>query len=877
MKFLLPFIFIILFGQNLLGQVTLQGNVVNNKGEALSRINVLVYLPGNIKLVAFAVSNEDGQFQTTVNSTSDSLVIELSSIQYHNQIRSIANTSQNLHFELVPDVMQLETVIIKAAPIEKRGDTISYLVSSFAKKEDRSIEDVLRHMPGIEVKTDGTILYQGMPLQKFYVEGLDLMNGRYGVVSKNLPYNSVGSVEILENNQPIRILQGRVASYQASLNLKLKRNITSTGTAKLGSGLSPFLWDVNITPMIFTKNFQVLLSYQTNNTGNDISKQLTIKTLQDLLQNIDRPVENPHMLNIQTVIPPQIDQNRYLDNNIHLLNFNGLLRISHQFQLRTNLYYINDKQRQQATLQRTLYTPTDTLAFIENFTNRFHNNYLHSEFTLSRNVKKNYLNDELKIETRWDEQKGSVLTGDTTIEQSLKEPFRSVSNDLQSIYPMGKHLIEFKSFISYDRSPHSLEVSPGQFDAVLNKDEHYDKVLQQINLKRFYTDNSASLVFSWKKLSITPLLGMTYRRQQLKSNIFTTHLNEENEAGKDFSNNLKGRHFRAYLQTEIEYRKSRLTINARLPLSWHQVYLSDLVSGNGQKLDRFTFDPRLSADYKINGFWRVRGLWSYANRLGDIGGVYYGYILKNYRFLNRNAAPLLETSHHNFSIFVSYRNPITSFFNSISYIYTISHNNLIYSSMVQSDGTTVLQAFQMPNTTYSHNLHGQTSKYFSAAKATISLQVNFNRRQGKSLINGELFDTKNLFYNLIPDINVRITKWLNSDYSLEASYFQTFIENEKKNKISILRHKLNVFAFPTNNQLISFSSEYYKLRGSNSFFVDLMYRYTFTKKKIDIEFRWNNIFNSKTYTSFQANNFTVWESTYLLRPSQMLLSVRFSF
>ncbi len=869
--------FIILFGQNLLGQVTLQGNVVNNKGEALERINVLIYLPGNAKLVAFAVSDDKGYFQTTVNSTSDSLVIELSSIQYQNQIRLIANTSQTLHFEMVPDVMQLETVIIKAPPIERRGDTISYLVSSFAKKEDRSIEDVLRHMPGIEVEADGTILYQGMPLQKFYVEGLDLMNGRYGIVSKNLPANSVGAVEILENNQPIRILQGRVASYQASLNLKLKRNITATGTAKLGGGFSPFLWDVNITPMIFTKNFQVLLSYQTNNTGNDVSKQLTIKTLRDMLQNIDRPAENPYLLNIQTATPPQIDQNRYLDNNIHLLNFNGLLRISHQFQLRANLYYINDKQRQRASLQRTLYTPTDTLTFTEKFNNNFHYNYLHSEFTLSRNVKKNYLNDELKIETRWDKQTGSVLTGDKTIEQSLKEPFRSVSNDLHSIYPVGKHLIEFKSFISYDHSPHSLEVRPGQFDGVLNHGEPYDKVLQQINLKRFYTNNSVSLVFSWKKLSITPLLGIAYRRQMLESNIFTTQRKKESEIGSGFANKLEGRHTRAYLQTEVQYRKSRLMVKVRLPLSWQQVYLNDLLSDNGQKLNRFLFDPSLSADYKINGFWRVRGLWGYANRLGDIGGVYYGYILKNYRFLNRNAAPLLESTRHNFSVFASYRNPITSFFNSVSYIYTIRHVNLMYSNVVQTDGTTVLQAFEMPNTTYSHNLHGQTSKYFSSAKTTISFQANFSHLCGKSLINGELFNTKNLFYNFIPGLNVHITKWLNSEYNLDASYFQTFIENKRKSKISILRHKLNVFAFPTNNQLVSFSSEYYKLRGTNSFFVNLLYRYTFAKKKIDLEFCWNNIFNSKTYTTYQANNFTVWESTYLLRPSQMFLSVKFSF
>ena len=877
MKLLITSILILLFWQNLLGQVVIQGHVINSKGEALSRINILVYLPDSKILIAFAVSDSKGNFKTIVNNPSDSLDVEVSSIQYKNIFRRITNISQSLDFTLEYDIKQLETFTVKASPIKQRGDTISYLVSSFAGTEDRAIEDVLRRMPGIEVEPNGQILYQGLPLQKFYIEGLDLMDGRYGVVSKNLPHGSVSTVEILENHQPIRILEERVSSNQASLNLKLKRNIAATGTAQLGCGLNPFLWDINVTPMIFTKNFQIVTSYQTNNTGNDITQQLKVMTIQDLLQNFNHPVKIPSILNIQSVTLPEISQNRFLDNNTHLVNFNGLLRINHDFQLRTNIYYINDKQEQQASMHRSLYNLTDTLAFFESFENSFQENYLHSEFTLNRNVKKNYFNNELKIISRWDEHFGKVFTDGKEVSQSLKDPIKSISNDLSSVNYVGKHLIKFRSFISYDHSPHSLLIRPGQFENILNQNEPYDKLNQQIDLKRFFADHSASYVFNWKKLIFTPRLGIAYRRQILESNIFITQQETVNDAGSSFTNELDSRHTYAYYQTKVEYRKGNLAVKTKLSFCWQHVYLNELKSEQEQELNRFLFDPTLSINYKINSFWRVRGSWNYANRLGDIDKVHYSYILKNYQLLSQNAAPLSQTSRHNFSSYLSYRNPITSFFNSISYIYSISNNNLIYSSIVQLDGTTILKASNLPNTSYSHYFSGQTSKYFSAKKTTIRFKVNFNHRQGMSLMNDELFNTTILFYIFIPELNVRITKWLNSEYNLNASYIQTFIENDRKSNISMLRHKLNFFAFPTKNQLISLSSEYYNHQGNNNFFVNLLYRYTITKRKIDIELRWNNIFNTKTYTIYQASAFTVWESTYLLRPSQVFLSFKFGF
>jgi hypothetical protein len=877
MRILIITVLALLFYQNLLSQVIISGQIKNSKSEALSRINILVHIPGTELLVAFSVSDEEGVFQTEVNSTSDSLHIEVSSVHYRNKSLTIANSSQYLQLQLEKEQMQLESFTVNAPAIRQYGDTISYLVSSFAGKDDRSIEDVLRNMPGIEVEPNGRILYEGMPLKKFYVEGLDLMKGRYGIISKNLPHGSVGTVEILENHQPVRIYEDKISEYRASMNLKLKSGITTTGTARIGGGYKPFLWDINLTPLTFTKKFQMVSSYQSNNIGNDVAQQLRVFTFKDLINIADRPPENPKMLSIHTVSPPDINEDRYLDNSIHLLNFNILHHLGNELQLRSNIFYINDFQKQEASRHSTLLSPSDTISFNESFDNCLNYDYLHGEFSLSRNTKNNYLTNDLKIQSKWEKQTGNVLTDDKYTNQALDKPFMAISNELVSINPIGKLLVEFRSCISYDDNQYNLNVLPGPYENVLNRSDQYDQAKQFLVLKRFYTDNSAGSTFTLKRLTISPQFGFSYRQQLLESNIIIEQQNVDTDAGPDFVNNLKGRQTHAYFKTVVEYRKTKFSVKAALPLGYRNVYLYDSEFHEEQHINRFLFEPVVSLNYKINGFWKVRGAFSHSIKSGSIDRVHYGFILRNYRNLNQNAAPLSETLSQNISLHLSYRNLITSFFNTINYAYARNITNLMYANFVQSDGTSITMAFNQSNWIYSHSLMYSVGKYISAAKTTIRLKANFNHYQGKSMLNDALFNTTNIYYRLAPEITLRITRWLNSEYGLNATLIDTYIEDEHTSSVELIKHHLHFFLFPAKNQDISLRGEYYSLYGNNNLFIDLQYRYSFLKRKIDLELRWNNVFNARTHTTYEAINFGIWESIYTLRPSQVFLSVKFSF
>src|SRR5690606_12915632 len=184
---------------------------------------------------SYAISDINGKFSITIKSKSEKLQLYIRSMGYKIVAKSVDNISQNLEFVLIEEITELKEVVLKSNPITRKGDTINYSVTTFSKQEDRTIADVLKNMPGIEVLSDGKILYQGKPINKYYIEGLDLLEGKYHLANSNLPYKEVTKVQILENHQPIKLLDSLVYSDQAAINIKLKNNYTFTGQADIGS------------------------------------------------------------------------------------------------------------------------------------------------------------------------------------------------------------------------------------------------------------------------------------------------------------------------------------------------------------------------------------------------------------------------------------------------------------------------------------------------------------------------------------------------------------------------------------------------------------------------------------------------------------------
>lgn len=862
-------------------QTKIYGKITNTENLPLQGANIIITkLQENI-IITYAISDTGGEFSLSVNSKLDSLQISVSYIGYSKQTKIILNKNQELNFILLESSEELKEVFIKSFPITKRGDTINYSVSTFKDQKDKVLVDVLAKMPGIEVLPDGKILYQGNLINKYYIEGLDLLEGRYNLANNNLPVNSVSRVQVLENHQPIKLLDSLVYSDKAALNIKLKNNITVTGTGKLGTGFSPLLWDVNLTPMLFTKQQQIITSYQTNNIGIDISNEIKTLTIEDLLDRFESNNEKQDWVNILQLSPPPFSKKRWLDNNAHLFTTNYLIRLKKDLDLKVNLSYINDFQQQTGNTQTTFFTPIDTINIREYTKNKLFFSSLKSKFVLTKNIKKSYFKNTLDVNNYWDSQRGLIVLNNEEVSQNVKNPFTSFSNKLKWVQPLGKKLVTVKSIITHTRSPQKLRVTPSQFDSLLNNGDSFDTAYQRIVHSNFYTNNSFSFTKGFKNFTVTPKIGFSIQNQKLDSGISLFENDTETTLAMSFTNNLRFNSSSFYGIINTKYQLNNWKVELDTPFKFKSYNRIDNELNKFQKLNGLIFEPRLSIRKDLNAFWKASFSASIKNGFGDINQSYYGYILNNYRNIQQYETPILESSTNNLTFGISYRNPIKSLFISGFYSYNNSSQNLLFGNVINNNGTSALGFIKQDNNTSTHNINLRGSQFFSKAKTTLTLIANTSLVNKEQLLNDVLTNITSKNIQLKGELNTKITEWLNVGYKSDFSISNTQFENQSFRNIVTQKHLLNFNVYPTSIQYIGFDVEYhnnnFSTENQNNYFLNLNYRYTFKESGIDLDLNWNNILNTKEFISVFNDTYSYTQSSYLLRPSQILLSMKYSF
>lgn len=859
-------------------QTVITGTVRDTLNQPIQDINVMIFGKHSSVLKAFSISGADGSYAVSVDLIADSLDFMLSSIHYERIKRTIPNHSQRLDFRLKHDTKLLETITVRANPIDKRGDTLSFLIEQFKGLEDQSIEDVLKKLPGIEVEEGGKILYQGLPINKFYVEGLDLTDGRYAIISSNLPHESVSTVEVFEKHQPIRILEDRVYSPQAALNIKLKNKVAYSGSGKIGSGFNPWLWDMKLTPMLLSSKLQLLASYQTNNTGDDVSRQIQQLTTENKSVFPFYPSDNIGLFDLGVAGQyGGFDQKRYLDNRIHLSNVNVLLPLKKDLQLRVNVFYVDDVLKNQSFEERIYYLPTDTIRLNENYHKKQNISYWHGSFDLDRNTTNNYLKNKTHFTIQQKDIHDRIINIADTVNQSASMPYNSFSNTLNSIIRYGEALIEFQSSIQFDKGPQELSVAPGQFEAIINSGKPYDATFQSATLERFYADHYVGSNFRWKHWVLSLRLGFALRMQALHSELQISNGNTLIKAEDSFENQLEAILNQLYAIPALQYKRKRFRVAIDWPLNLQQLRLKEIKIKDSQTVTKLLQAPKLSLNYTFFGFWDLSASWHYVQRISDPDNFYYAYMLKNYRELMMTEAFVQQTNQHIASASLRYRNAITAFFNTFRYVFVQRQMNLTYSTQLKDNGSLVVTAQQLPNSSFTHNLQFRSSKYIHSLKSSLSLNTSFMHNKGKTLVNNESFDAVTMQYSLSPEIYYQTTTWLNFNYKIHHNVMSSIINGDLRNQIRMNRHYFSINLFPKDSHMLNLNLEYFEYDNSGYNFVDLMYRFTFPKSRFNLEARWNNILNSDIFIVHYSYQFTVLTNSQLLRPSQILVSLKFSF
>ena len=345
---------------------------------------------------------------------------------------------------LQPSTTPIREVRIKARPINVRGDTLLYRVKAFASKQDRYLEDVIKKLPGIEVKENGRIEYQGRAINKFYIEGQDPLGSNYTQASRNIPVEAVDQVEVIEHNQHKRILQGLVVSDQAALNIRLSKSshFRPFGEVMAGTGVCPPLWEGKSFLMQAGRTNQLITTLKGNNTGTDLSG--------DFVQQMDASSSLPQVALPSTVLEtsapksPPLDIHRYLDDRGVNWGFNDLQKLTPYSDLRLNVSGYHDRRRLHSESEHH-YLGTTPLDLYETSQLTQRPNYYNASLRYELNAPKRYLLGELTFGgRRTDEEEGLSSNSRRYALQLRQEPLW-LQASLQTTLSLGGTLLEVVS------------------------------------------------------------------------------------------------------------------------------------------------------------------------------------------------------------------------------------------------------------------------------------------------------------------------------------------------------------------------------------------------------------------------------------------------
>lgn len=888
--FLMIFISVLSFAQK-----TVSGKITDEDGVGIPSASVTVEEPGKDAILAYGITNSKGEYKVTFTSAESNVDLKVKAFNQKPLTKQIGNSDQTMSFKMESEATEIKEVKLKTRMVTAKGDTISYDLKAFDSKSDRTLADVLKKMPGIEVNTDGTILYQGNAINKFYVNGKDLMEGGYGTINNSLPKDAVQKVEVLENHQPVKILQDKVPSDQAAINIKLKNSVTMTGRGEVGIGADPLLWNVKLTPMFFGQKSQWVVNYKTNNVGEQVENEGNILAFGSRFEGKRINASQNDWLNVENASTPNLPVKRYLMNSVHYVSANYLTNIDKkkEWELKANANYTNNAVERESFTQQDLFaTPTRSASTVlQNIHNNFYTDKAKGELIFTKNAKKGFFKNTTSFSQYWNADRGIVDRTDAISsrhgEEAIESPTTSFQNSLSTIIPWKEKMVNVLSYISYQTDKQTLDVSPASYFNIpgFNPGTYAESVRQNLRLKTFEANHSANIGFSTKGWTFTPEVGFNFKSTDLNSALTKYQEGNYFGFGKDYYNDLKYTTATPYGSVGVNYKNDSWMLYANFPVNSNNIKAEDPLRNVAKDVNKVTFEPSAFLQYTFASFWKASVNANINNNFGEINTAYSGFLMTSPNGISAMDAdnPIPQNNNKSAGTRLEYRNPLNNLFFNINYRFSDAKRNLISNPTISGSGYTVMEYIEQDNHVLNNGYSGEVGKYFPKFKTNASVSYSNNTAKSDAFLNNASYTNKNNSQSVGVKFNNTYFSWMSIDYN--ASFSRTkqtstgqVITNANRKGFT---HNLGVFFYPIENQTIGFNWDQVNTNAAdqkyNNGFYDLSYQFTWAKKKIDFEVKWMNIANKRVFENYEINTSSISYTRIQLRPSQVMFTVKFNF
>ncbi|WP_026978974.1 TonB-dependent receptor [Flavobacterium tegetincola] len=831
-------------------------------------------------ILAYTNSNASGDYNLIIKESGlDSIFLNVRHMAYSSFHIKIALQNGIKNVILYPRVEQLKEVLIESQKIVKvRGDTITYNVAGLKAQKDYTIEEVISRIPGITIKDNGQIQYKEKAISHLYINGVDLLEGRYSIATRGIPADAVKDIDVLTRHNHERIDIGRTESDKVSLNLKIKENQSVVfGSSKNEAGTPLITGLMETTPIYLKNNFQNISSVKFNNIGETVIDNASSLTVDDY--NLFRLKMNETSVIQPTNVNGTMLSNKYwLDNESYAVTNDALHKINDSTLVKWNVNYANELSKINKSTTNTYILENDSTVV----TNINRNSLRSQRFEIGVNQEINKRNFYLKNKTnfQYSDDKGieySILNQNPIQANYLNfETKFNNSTLLKSVF--GKNnILQSGILLEYEKQFEELKVTPPVYEQFLGNDDSSIATQQNVELSKFNIGGFSEYTFNWLRLKWN--LNQTLQYNYFK---FKSQLNQVPSPSLDnfpFFSDLNFQKLTSLSTISSKLTLGKMQITWRLSANYSSVHTKERDAENAVSDDSFLFlQPMIVAKYKFNRKWDSGVSYTCTKSISDFNQLYQAVILKSYNSLVQNPPIINQTTDESITPFVSYSDIINSFYFTFKGSINKTQSDVTFSYQLNNAGFTIINVLNQSNTIENKNVSLNLSKgILGSINAKLSYTVNFT--DSDMYFNNDFIKAINRSHRIDLGFTWDNGSWYSLEYKADYNFSSTVIEKDKITN-PFLFHTANLDFYTSSSTRLHLGAESTQASISTSkknrntiFNMSFFYK---PSKKLFLKAGVANVFNTSTFATTYSSGNGINLTQFELRPRQITVGLTYS-
>lgn len=866
----------------------IKGKVIDESNNPVIGVSVVLSNKETKAIVTYNFTNEKGEYELVTDKTGN-FELKFSALSYEVQTFDIHLSGKQAIEQnalIVYKAMEIEEVIIEIErPIVVRNDTISFLVSAFAQGNEEVIEDLLKKIPGLNIDSEGTIKVGNQEIEKVMIDGDDMFDRGYKILTKNMPVRPVETVEILQRYSNNKHLKGVENSDKVALNLTLKEDSKNTwfGNLSLGYGIvSENRYEVRGNLMSFGKKNKHYFLTNLNNIGYNATGDIS-HLIRPFRYNEPGSIgDNQSAYNLMNLSAsrPNLKAKRTVFNNAEMVSLNSIFTLSDKVKMKTLGFFNWDENDYFRNSYNAFFTENASFENTEDYKMQKKEITGFGKLDLTYDISQT---QTLEFIGKYNNSEGRNTSNSIFNDNSILQKLRSDNELIDQKITYTNKIKDKKVLLLTGRYINEKTPQYYQINQFIYQDlfsENADNIKQNTQNKMQYAGFEAHLLDRKKNDNLWEFkLGNQFRQDRLLSEFYLFEQNDLTGQPQDYQNNTKYATNNLYLKGKYAHKFGKsVTLNSNLEV--HNLNNTLKTATINESENVFFINPSLGLDWEINSKNKIQTNYSYNTTNSTVLDVYDNYLHTGFRSFSKGTGEFNQLDNSSLVLNYTLGSWTDKFHLNFNTFYSKNHDFFSTNTNIAQNYSQSEKILIKDRGMFSANI--TADRYLRFITSNLKMKLGYFQSEYKNIVNGSDFRevTSNSFnygFELRSGLSGMFNYHFGTSWNTSSTKAVSF-ENSFTDNFSFLD-----FLFTINDNLSAeIQTERYHFgnleSGSNLYyFADILVRYNMIPNKLSLTLSGNNLFNTKTFANYSVSDISVSKTEYRLLPRYVLLTTNYRF